>query len=44
MFMVGYCYVTGQGVSPDIDEAKKWLKMAADSDVQEAKDLLADLS
>ena len=44
MFMVGYCYVTGHGVSVDIDEAKKWLKMAADSDVQDAKDLLDELA
>lgn len=43
MFMVGYCYVGGQGTSPDLEEAKKWLKMAADSDIQEAKDLLAEL-
>lgn len=44
MFMVGYCYVGGHGVGPDIEEAKKWLKMAADSDIQEAKDLLAELA
>ena len=44
MFMVGYCYVTGHGVESDIEEAKKWLKMAADSDIQDAKDLLAELS
>ena len=43
MFMVGYCYVGGQGTQADIEEAKKWLKMAADSDIQEAKDLLAEL-
>ena len=43
MFMVGYCYVTGHGVETDLEEARKWLKMASDSDVQDAKDLLAEL-
>ena len=43
MFMVGYCYVGGHGVSPDVEEAQKWLKMAADSDIPEAKELLAQL-
>jgi hypothetical protein len=43
MFMVGYCYLGGHGTEPDIEEAKKWLKMAADSDIQDAKDLLAEL-
>jgi len=44
MFMVGYCYVTGHGITADVEEAKKWLKMAADSDVEDAKELLAELS
>ena len=43
MFMVGYCYLKGAGTEPDVEEAKKWLKMAADSDVQEAKDLLSEI-
>jgi hypothetical protein len=43
MFMVGYCYVGGTGVSPDLDEAKKWLRMAADGGIQDASDLLAEL-
>jgi hypothetical protein len=43
MFMVGYCYLGGNGTPADLDEAKKWLKMAADSDVQEAKEILAEL-
>jgi hypothetical protein len=43
MFMVGYCYVGGQGTAPDLDEAKKWLKMASDGGVEDAKALLAEL-
>ena len=43
MFMVGYCYVGGSGVKADIDEAKKWLKMAADSGIQDAQELLAQI-
>ena len=43
MFMTGYCYVHGFGVEPDKEEAKKWLKMASDSDIQEAKELLEKL-
>ena len=43
MFMVGYCYVNGFGVDPDMGEAKKWLKMASDSGIQEAKELLDKL-
>jgi hypothetical protein len=43
MFMVGYCYVGGHGTEPNIEEAKKWLKMAADSGIEDAKELLAEL-
>ena len=44
MFMVGYCYASGHGVEPDVEEAKKWLKMAADGGIEDAKELLAELS
>ena len=43
MFMVGYCYLGGNGVAPDVEEAKKWLRMASDSGIQDAKDLLSEL-
>ena len=43
MFMVGFCYLGGHGIASDIEESKKWLRMAADSGIQDAKDLLAEL-
>jgi len=43
MYMVGYCYASGSGVDEDVNEARKWLKMASDSDVPEAKELLSQL-
>lgn len=43
MFMVGFCYLGGHGVASDIEESKKWLRMASDSGIQDAKDLLSEL-
>ncbi len=43
MYMVGFCYAGGSGVKKDEAEARKWLKMASDSDIPEAKELLSQL-
>jgi hypothetical protein len=43
MFMVGYCYLGGHGTASDVDEAMRWLRMAAESDIQDAKELLAEI-
>ena len=37
---IGYCYITGCGVSQNIEEAEKWLKLAASSgDITAKKNL-----
>lgn len=43
MGTVGFCYLSGTGTEADRDEARKWLKMAADNDVPEAVDALRSL-
>jgi TPR repeat protein len=43
MFMVGLSYVQGTGVQPDLEEGRKWLRMAADSGIEEAKEVLSQL-
>jgi len=43
MYMVGYCYAGGAGVEKDETEARKWLKMAADGEIPEARELLSQL-
>lgn len=44
MMMTGYCYLTGRGVDVDDVEARKWLKMAADNGMDEARDLLDNMT
>ena len=44
MGTVGFCYLGGSGTPEDVEEAKKWLKMAADNDIEEAADALQQLS
>ena len=43
MGTVGFCYLGGTGTPEDIEEAKKWLKLAADNGVEEAIEALKDL-
>lgn len=43
MGTVGFCYLGGTGVKEDLTEARKWLKMAADNDIQEAAEALAQI-
>ncbi len=44
MGTVGFCYLGGSGTPEDVEEAKKWLKMAADNGIEEAADALQQLS
>lgn len=44
MGTVGFCCLGGSGTPEDVEEAKKWLKMAADNGIEEAADALQQLS
>lgn len=41
MYTVGMCYLQGIGIPEDRDEAAKWLRIAADNEMDEASDALA---
>lgn len=43
MGTVGMCYLRGTGVEASTEEARKWLRLAADNGVEEAAEALADL-
>lgn len=43
MGTVGFCYLNGAGTERDEAEARKWLKMAADNDVEEAARALEEM-
>lgn len=43
MGTVGFCYLGGTGTAEDVDEARKWLKMAADNGIEEVAEALKDL-
>ena len=41
-FLLGKCYLDGTGVEQNFDKAMKWLKMAVDQGVAEAKTIISD--
>ncbi len=43
MGTVGFCYLAGTGTPENVEEAKKWLKLAADNGIEEAAEALKDL-
>lgn len=43
MGTVGFCYLNGAGTERNPDEARKWLRMAADNGVEEAEEALKEL-
>lgn len=43
MGTVGFCYLNGAGTERNLDEARKWLRMAADNGVEEAEEALKEL-